>query len=235
MTTKSLAVISFVGQTLVVQLSNAKKLGGASNEEISRKYPSLVTPSGWAFAIWGVIYVWEALSCAVLPDDGLRGFVAANAFQLVWALAFARDYVGLSFLLLCGITASLFLALAEQPADTSVLVAPLSLHAGWVTVASLLNLNLLLVKLRATTAAQVFAAFATIYLGLAAAVSYGALRNQLPLYTLAIAWAFLGIFYELKAQRVPLDLSTRSALRLTAGVAGVAAASVAATLLFLSL
>ena len=29
---------------------------GATNEELSEKYQSLVTPAGYAFAIWGAIY-----------------------------------------------------------------------------------------------------------------------------------------------------------------------------------
>ena len=35
---------------------------GSSNSEISAKYPTLVTPSGWAFSIWGIIFLSEGAS-----------------------------------------------------------------------------------------------------------------------------------------------------------------------------
>ena len=76
-------------------------IGAKSNVEISEKYPSLVTPAGWAFAIWGPIFtleacftVWQALALAGAEP----AFVAASpywcagcALQAVWTLAFAFE------------------------------------------------------------------------------------------------------------------------------------------------
>jgi hypothetical protein len=49
-------------------LSNALPINGQTMPEISAKYPSLFTPAGFTFSIWGVIYlsllifvVWQAL------------------------------------------------------------------------------------------------------------------------------------------------------------------------------
>lgn len=38
-------------------LSNALPINGQTMPEISAKYPSLFTPAGFTFSIWGVIYV----------------------------------------------------------------------------------------------------------------------------------------------------------------------------------
>ena len=32
---------------------------GQTNEELSAKYQTLITPAGYAFAIWGPIFIWE--------------------------------------------------------------------------------------------------------------------------------------------------------------------------------
>ena len=231
---------SFVAQTIVVQCGNAKLLGGKSNEEVAKAYPSLATPAGWAFSIWGLIYVWEAFVCGSMtltaPEsaEGLPWFVMANAFQLLWALVFSRDYINLSAGCLVGITGCLLGAL--ETTSSTFLRLPLSLHAGWVTVASLLNANLVLVKANAPTNLQLAAAFATIYAGLGAAIVYGTLLRQLPLYTAAIAWACLGIYSNLnnaKKNALPdLHPDARSAFRLTTqAVTGITAHLAAASLL----
>jgi len=246
-TLKKLTIGPFIAQTLIVQAANGKMLGGRSNQEVSKMFSTLVTPSGWAFAIWGAIYSWEMISCiqiyssARLDDDakaGLPWFALANVFQLCWALVFSREYMGASALLLGGITSSLLVALESfrnlKGADYYTIFLPISLHAGWVTVATLLNVNLLAVKAGASTAVQLTAAFGTLYAGLGAAFLFAAFRQN-ALYALSIAWACFGIFCELPASKAcpDLDAAARLALKYTAGgCAGVAGQLALATLLF---
>ena len=45
---------------------------GKTNKEISALHPTLVTPAGWAFAIWGPIFIGEAANAlwqCFAPDD----------------------------------------------------------------------------------------------------------------------------------------------------------------------
>lgn len=48
---------TFLLQALVVNASNAGLLGGSTNLDIAKRYPTLVSPAGWAFAIWSIIYL----------------------------------------------------------------------------------------------------------------------------------------------------------------------------------
>ena len=60
----ALFVGSFCLQTLLVFAGNSRFFGRLkegsgwrTNVEMSVLYTSLVTPAGWAFAIWGIIYM----------------------------------------------------------------------------------------------------------------------------------------------------------------------------------
>jgi hypothetical protein len=62
---------------------------------------SLVTPSGWAFAIWGPIYIGEAYLCCIgqfyhMSSTEVRQFsapfIAANLLQSLWCASFRPEY-----------------------------------------------------------------------------------------------------------------------------------------------
>lgn len=89
-----------------------------SNKLISEKYPTLVTPSGYAFAIWGLIFGLEAISVCwqfTLSEQGegearMHGhgripflfstgsyyWVISCVLQCVWTLAFGWDQIFIS-------------------------------------------------------------------------------------------------------------------------------------------
>ena len=50
-------LVAFALMILLNVLSNAIPLNGQTMTEISAKYASLFTPAGFAFSIWGVIYL----------------------------------------------------------------------------------------------------------------------------------------------------------------------------------
>lgn len=139
-----------------------------TNVEMSQRYLSLVTPAGWAFAIWAVIYIWELLSMGFLAA-GAAGETAvppawpqlqylwfgACAAQALWALLFAFDALLPALAAITALTGCLLkLAYDLGPAAAAMpnssaywcLVAPAWLHGGWVTAATLVNANLLFVE-----------------------------------------------------------------------------------------
>ncbi|MGB5257057.1 MAG: hypothetical protein WBN44_07355, partial [Woeseiaceae bacterium] len=50
-------IVAFSIVIIVNYLSNALPINGQSMAEISAKYPSLFTPAGFTFSIWGIIYL----------------------------------------------------------------------------------------------------------------------------------------------------------------------------------
>ena len=133
---------------------------GATNEELSEKYQSLVTPAGYAFAIWGAIFTWEgifavaqmfpSLSTSPVVDTVTPWWIFACCFQVAWTLFFAQDLIPGSLVCMLGILLSLVTAILRTDflpeislKEYFLLRAPFSLHCGWIIAASVLNINVL--------------------------------------------------------------------------------------------
>jgi len=83
-------------------------------------WPTLLSPAGFAFAIWGVIYVGEVVGMAVLLSCGeladraapaARAWLSANVAQALWCLSFrpwALDKLWLSSACLIATAACLY-------------------------------------------------------------------------------------------------------------------------------
>ena len=111
-----------------------------------------MTPAGWAFSIWGLIFLSEAVftvaqllpahrSSPVVHDGVGLWWAAACIAQCVWTPLFAQEVMWAQLLAMLSILAALSglarscAALTAQGAVSSrgwwLLVAPFSLHLGW--------------------------------------------------------------------------------------------------------
>src|SRR5690606_16448353 len=80
--------------------------GLRSNTEVSEMYPSLFTPSGYAFSIWGIIYISFLVYGVIqlLPSnrnihlyDRLSvPLILVNFFASLWLYLFATDRIDIS-------------------------------------------------------------------------------------------------------------------------------------------
>uniref|UniRef100_A0A7S0AJR6 Uncharacterized protein n=1 Tax=Minutocellus polymorphus TaxID=265543 RepID=A0A7S0AJR6_9STRA len=141
-------------------LNDATTGGGEYTEIYSpSRGRSLVSPSGWAFAIWGPIYLGEAAFVGgQFLSDALAGvlpqvapaFIAANIMQSLWCASFRPSYSeGWKKYVSVGCLAGTALSLLQinafagsaEAASLGWYFLPLSLHAGWTTAATLVNLN----------------------------------------------------------------------------------------------
>ena len=167
----------------------------------------LITPVGWAFSIWGVIYAL-AIVQAVAALAG-RGVSVSRRFQVdqvalylaavLWILMAALDSSTLTFLALALMLAAAVdgvLTLARtgvQPRWFRVLTrATFGLFAGWVSAAFFLNLATALVGWGLVDADQV--GWQLVVLAVATLTLVGLLlRTRLPTYAAAGLWALIGI------------------------------------------
>jgi translocator protein len=129
--------------------------------EISDRYATYLTPAGYAFSIWTLIYlllivfaVYQARDLRDPRDDNdipqLLGplFIVASICNGLWTFVFVNEWIGLSVVILLLLTASLYAALwrlgvgTTRPSTRDFLVVwlPLMLYTGWVTAASIVNI-----------------------------------------------------------------------------------------------
>jgi len=133
---------------------------GATNEELSEKYQTLVTPAGYAFAIWGPIFIWEgifavaqmfpSLSTSKVVETVTPWWNCACLFQIGWTLFFAQDRIQGALVCMLGILVSLLTLILRTDylpeisiKEYFLLRAPFSLHCGWIIAATVLNINVL--------------------------------------------------------------------------------------------
>jgi hypothetical protein len=120
---------------------------------------TLVSPSGWAFAIWGPIYLGETIFVAAqfFPQSGLAAvlpeitapFVAANIFQSLWCASFRPSYRDWASYISPAMLAGTAYSLSQVQAVTCTMqgtpewwfLLPLTLHFGWTSAATLVNLS----------------------------------------------------------------------------------------------
>ena len=140
---------------------------GKTNEELSEKYQTLVTPAGWAFSIWGLIFIWEGVFAVAQMFPTLGGspvvntmtpwWICACGFQIAWTLVFAQDIIPASLVCMLGILVCLLTGIIRTDflpeisvKEYFLLRAPFSLHSGWIIAASSLNINVYADSTRAT-------------------------------------------------------------------------------------
>lgn len=194
---------------VVAWLSNARVFG-PTNGEISDRYPTLLVAAGYAFAIWGPIFLldvlfgtWQAFDRA--PDRRLariRPWTALGfAMTSAWMVVFSLQWFGLALAIIWISLASLLFS-AAQVSDTATHPrsrwwqwVPLSLHAGWVSLAVFLNVAQVVVAYRLLPTGHMlpwslvlFAAAAVLLLA-----SVVHLRGN-PWFVLAAGWGLAGVY-----------------------------------------
>jgi translocator protein len=215
------AVIAALAGTVAMNvLANALPLNGQTTGEISDRFPILITPPGYVFSIWGLIYtgligyaIYQALP-AQRDNDTLRRiawpFVLSCAANVAWLLLWHYNQYGLTLgamigILLALITIDLRLGTTRGgPLAERLLVRlPFSIYLGWISVATIVNATVALVAAGwdgAGISAEMWTT-ALIAVGAGLGLAKGAGRGD-PAYPLVLAWAFSGV--ALKNAGVPL-------------------------------
>ncbi|CAB1118024.1 unnamed protein product [Ectocarpus sp. CCAP 1310/34] len=187
---------------------------GATNAEVSDDNPTFVTPNGWAFSIWGVIFFFEAVfviwgafrsnrDSRVVQEGVGCWFAIACLIQAAWSIVFAQELLIVSAILLCLITLSLTLAVISlsliQCEEGITLFTlpfwgvyfPIGLHGGWTLAAAIVNINVAL-ELRGDTGSELAALILSL-VGAALGAAFISLVFHNQPYLLAVAWAIAGI------------------------------------------
>lgn len=211
------SVLAFILNFVVVRIPG--RLDGSPRDVL--EMPNLLVPAGYAFAIWGIIYLGEIAGMVWiwLPESRSGGWIgarqyadwhelfsssapawcAANVAQCLWCISFrpwALDHLWLSACMLGTIAACLFACQrstaqalkADNLAMTrALLLWPRSLHLGWTTAASLVNMNSYVGQARFGADLALCAVVLSILL--AACIGFAYTAFGLPSATAAIAWA----------------------------------------------
>jgi hypothetical protein len=226
---------------LVGWLSNSGQFG-PTNGEISDRYPTLIVAAGYAFAIWGPIFLLDVVfgvRQALVRDatsrlHRIRVLTAAGfALTSLWMVVFTLQWFWLALAIIWASLACL-LGAAWLASDTRSHARgpwwqwlPLSLHAGWVSLAVFLNVAQVVVAFRLLPTADMLP-WTLVLFALAGALLLAVLvrlRGN-PWYALAATWGLLGVYAKQQASVLP-GASTAALVAMVLAVLVVATAFVA--------
>lgn len=238
------AVILQIGATFLPQLGLGEPIGNRSDS-----VRTLITPSGWAFAIWGPLFLgsavfalWQALpaqKCNALLDRIAWPAAIALAAQGVWAIytQFANLTAISAIIILVSLGGLLLTlrALVKTPSlsgqERWLTALVLSALAAWLTAASIVNISASLVYHGVfANAGQggeypiVTAAIIIVGGIIASAAVYRSRGN--PWFAVVFCWALLAIALRggQEADAIAVACAVSAAAVVVAAIAGLAKA-----------
>ncbi len=180
--------------------------------EVSAQYPTLITPAGYAFSIWGLIYLSLIIYCIyqLLPPQRTKPvydvlawpLIIINGLSIAWLYVFAHEYIGMSAIIIsCMLVAAILLfgwskeAVRVQGISNWVTV-PFALYASWLSVATIVNIAVWLKHRAGWGGGPQGEEFTTaIMIGIAMVISIlVSLRFRDLVFPLVITWALIAIW-----------------------------------------
>ena len=183
-------------------------VNGVTPAEISDRLPTVITPAGYAFSIWSLIYlgltafsIYQAFPGNRQRFSGVRTlYIASCVLNCAWIYFWHHGYVGVCTILIFALAGVLitFVAKFKDAANLTEAIfvkATLGIYAGWVTVASIVNLFVFLRSIGSEAAGSVSLGVMAVILATATAIAVTwKLTNYL--YPLAVAWALTAIAFS---------------------------------------
>lgn len=218
MATKTKAWINLIlfSITLGINFLGATgQINNLSQSDVSDRYHTLITPAGFTFSIWSVIYGLMLISILLMivkhNERYYKKTIEATSFYLwvafiansLWIVSFSYLQIGISTIFIFIYLFSLMFIIKQLHSlnDTKRWVFPLTfgIHAGWVFIASVVNIAAFLVQIEWNgfgLSDELWAILIMIIAGLLALFVLLQVKNAT--FTLPIAWAFFGINQELQ-------------------------------------
>ena len=202
-----LVLLATLGTIIFNVLAATGYVNGVTPDVISNKYPTVLTPAGYAFSIWSLIYLGMAAFSVfqLLPPNRCRFrpvrsvYILSCVLNCAWIYFWHRDQIGICLIIIFTLLAALILLLVQfrRPGSTGgtlFTTTPFGIYAGWVTAATIVNFVIFLKYEGVELSNNAWTVLGIVLIALAAALAMlvrWKLKNYL--YPLGIAWALTAI------------------------------------------
>ncbi|WP_159469968.1 tryptophan-rich sensory protein [Dyadobacter sp. 3J3] len=162
-------IIALIITIIMNYLSNTGIFNQSTMASVSAKYQNLFTPAGYAFSIWGLIYI-GLIAFAIYQSQGLFNsketpdvvgkigwmFVLSCVANCLWILAWLYDYTGASVIIMTALLLSLCSIVVRTRMEFDLITFkrvalewwPFAMYFGWITVAIIANVAAYLTKIQ---------------------------------------------------------------------------------------
>lgn len=239
-TTKMWAILNlfFYFSTLAINsLGSSGFFNNMGQKDVSDKYTTLITPAGFAFAIWGVIYglVLASLIYFFVKRKDARVsklvllisplFIASCIFNMGWILSFSYEMLGLSTILIFAMMFSLIFIIEKiykNRADVPYTLPGISftLYGAWVLIASIINVSLFLVQQNWGGFGISSSIWTIIILFVAIGfVLFYLTQYKNAVFPISVGWGFFGIYNSYTSGRLTPPMAPTIQMVLLLGIA----------------
>jgi hypothetical protein len=148
--------------------------------------------------VWGIVQLFPAFLASPLVINGVGWYyIGVCSGQVLWTAFFTFELISLSLIAMLSILFCLLkivnsqykLGVEVSTRDYWLLNAPFDIHCGWIIAASLVNINVVLVKWGTSATVQFTSAIVSILLLLLANVYFLRLSRPVFAIPLVLAWA----------------------------------------------
>lgn len=162
MNNRSLPIINLLillGTIFLSYYSNTGAMNGNTMGSLSNEYDNLFTPAGYAFSIWGFIYLGlfgnAIYQLIKYKQEDIRiqsiGLSIANLANCAWVFLWLYEYTALSTVAMAILLYSLIWLTQKLKIGFKAQSAwawwPISIYAGWIVVALVANITAYLSKI----------------------------------------------------------------------------------------
>lgn len=204
-------LIAYVAMVTVNILANALPLGGNTSGQVSDRYPSLFTPAGITFSIWGVIYALLGIvmvrqliskregNAAMTQNIGIL-FTVSCVLNIGWIFSWHFGMITGSTLLILALLITLILINVLVREDMLMKIT-FGIYFAWIMVASVASIFVNASALGAdliNRTGEVLAAIAVIFSG-GVLLTLTMLGNNWEMALVGI-WAYIGIIVRQSSQ-----------------------------------
>ena len=225
-------IIAFAFTVIVNSLAGSTTLiGGVNTAQISDSNPTLITPAGYVFSIWGIIYVLLGVFVIfqALPSQKEREytkkvgwlFVLSSIINIVWLFFWQYNFLSLSVVLMFMLLASLILIYLRLGIGKSKVTlrerlvnhVPFSVYLGWITIASIADVSATLVSVNWNGFGITPEIWASLIIIVALLIGLLVVTTRKDIaYGLVIVWALIGIAVKQSGNQNIVMLTEASAL-----------------------
>jgi len=206
-------------------------LNGKLTSEISDANPTLITPAGYVFSIWGVIYILLGIFVVFQAMPSQKGkdfqerigllFVLSSLLNIFWLFLLQFEYLSLSVILMFMLLASLiaiYLRLNIGKSKVSLreklaIHMPFSVYLGWITIASIADVAVTLVSVGWDSFGVNQETWATLIIIIALLITLLVTVTRKDIaYGLVIIWALVGIAMKQSGSQNVVIMAETSAI-----------------------
>lgn len=162
-------IVALIVTIFMNYLSNTGIFNDSTMATVSAQYQNPFTPAGYAFSIWGLIYI-GLTSFVIYQSKGLSKpselrpivgrigwmFVLSCIANCLWILAWLYDYTGLSVIVMILLLSSLCAIMLRTRMELDLIPLkqivfewwPFAMYLGWICVALIANAAAYLTKIQ---------------------------------------------------------------------------------------